>query len=373
MQKTSLKEKLVYRFLINEKRVYKHWYSRFLFAGVNFDRIKRVISQTNSFYDWHRQWSKEAEKLQKQAKTQEAAGNFLTARTLFHEAAACFHFAEHIYFFDITVKERIQEKARTAYKRAINLYHNEEKPIRIQIPFKETNIPSYLRLSKKTYQPLIILINGGDNIKEVEQHALANTLLAANFNALAFDGPGQGEMRRTQKLIPNYHSAVSTIIDYFEQNTQYNIDTSKIATIGWSLGGYLSARAAAFDKRINCAVANGTFGYLNLKLVKKTIPIYFREMLYITGLDTIEEIEAKFGQIDIMQAPLLDRPLLLFQGGKDKIIRQPKQQADYIMKWATNEKELKYYPNGEHCCANYLDEVIPYTIDWLNKHLNKRT
>ncbi len=39
------------------------------------------------------------------------------------------------------------------------------------------------------------------------------------------------------------------------------------------------------------------------------------------------------------------------------------------MEWAVGEKELKYYPEGEHVCANYLDETDAYTIDWLKKHL----
>jgi len=39
------------------------------------------------------------------------------------------------------------------------------------------------------------------------------------------------------------------------------------------------------------------------------------------------------------------------------------------MEWAVGDKELKYYPDGEHCCVHYLDEVYPYTFDWLAKHL----
>jgi len=38
------------------------------------------------------------------------------------------------------------------------------------------------------------------------------------------------------------------------------------------------------------------------------------------------------------------------------------------MKWAEGEMELKYYPEGTHVCANYLDETDAYMIDWLRKH-----
>jgi hypothetical protein len=53
------------------------------------------------------------------------------------------------------------------------------------------------------------------------------------------------------------------------------------------------------------------------------------------------------------------------------LIPNGREHADYFMEWAVGEKELKYYPDGEHICANYLDEVLPYAIDWLRKHLMK--
>ena len=65
----------------------------------------------------------------------------------------------------------------------------------------------------------------------------------------------------------------------------------------------------------------------------------------------------------------LDRPLLVFHSGKDRLIPHGKEHADCFMEWAAGERELRFYPDGEHICANYLDEVLPYTIDWLRKHL----
>ena len=41
------------------------------------------------------------------------------------------------------------------------------------------------------------------------------------------------------------------------------------------------------------------------------------------------------------------------------------------MDWAIGEKELKPYSEGEHACINFLDEVVPYSIDWPRKHLSE--
>lgn len=369
MEELSVKEKIIYRFILNEKRVYRHWYTRFLICGVDLARIRRVISRLKNYYRWCAEWSKEGEMLQNLAEDALAEGNTYTARCLFHEAAACFHVGQHIYFIDIEQKNRAQERARENYGRAIELYDEEKRPIRIEIPFRGAMIPGYLRLAGQPGRPLIIQVNGLDNIKEIENHYMGNWMVDAGFNFFAFDGPGQGEMWKSVKMVPDYEKAVSTIIDWFEEDNKYGIDLERIGTSGWSFGGYLSPRAAAFDKRIRCAIGNGGFGYLKAEMAKKVNPIWARDLLHVTGFKNIEEAKAQWEEFDIRKAPPLECPLLVIQGGKDIVVPNPKQQVDYIMDWAVGEKDLKYYPDGEHCCANYFDEVIPYSIDWLQKHL----
>jgi dienelactone hydrolase len=362
--KLSVKERIAYRFIFNEKRVYKYWYNRFLVSGVDLDRIRRVIPRIKNFYGWCDEWAKEGEMLEKLAQDALSKGNTYSARSLFQEAAACFHIGQQVYFLDIKRKNKAQERARENFKKAIALYDEDKRPIRLEIPFQETVIPGYLRLTKQPYKPLIIIINGGDNIKEIENHNLGNWRLDAGFNVFAFDGPGQGEMWKNMKLIPDYEKVVSTIIDYLEKNNKYKIDMKRIGVEGWSLGGYLAPRAAAFDRRISCAVGNGGPGYLPREIAN---PIYAREILYMTGLKNLEGLETKWEQFDLKKVPPLDRPLLIIHGGEDKLI--PAEHAHYIMEWAVGEKELKYYPDGEHCCVNYKDEVHPYINDWFRKHL----
>jgi len=104
-------------------------------------------------------------------------GDTYTARGLFHEAAGCFHIGQHIYFIDLEQKEEAQNNARLSYKKAIELYDEEKRPIRLDIPFRE-----------------------------------------AGFNFFCFDGPGQGEMRKDMKMVPDYEKAVSSIIDWFRRH-----------------------------------------------------------------------------------------------------------------------------------------------------------
>ena len=364
--KLSLKEKIAYRFILNEKNTYKHWYNRFLFCGVDLERSRRVVSRIKNFYHWCDEWSKEGENLETLAQEALSAENTYTAKYLFHEAAGCFFVGQLPYYIDIRKKNEAQERARENYKRAIELLGEGKRPIRIEIPFRETFIPGYLKLCSHPNRPLIIIINSIDSIKEIENHYLGNLLLEAGFNVFAFDGPGQGEMWKNMKMIPDYEKTISTIINWFEENNKYNIDFKKIATYGISLGGYFSFRAAAFDKRICCAVVISAPGYSpgfsELKKVK-------RALLYTTGANSLKEVTSLWGEISIKEVPQLDRPILLIYGEEDKLF--PLEHAYYLMDWAVGEKELKSYPEGEHACINFLDEVVPYSIDWLRKHLSE--
>jgi alpha-beta hydrolase superfamily lysophospholipase len=73
------------------------------------------------------------------------------------------------------------------------------------------------------------------------------------YNVLAFDGPGQGGALHLQKLVmrPDWEAVISPVVDY--ALTRPEIDPDRIAGFGYSLGGYLLARAAAFEHRL-CAL-----------------------------------------------------------------------------------------------------------------------
>lgn len=82
------------------------------------------------------------------------------------------------------------------------------------------------------------------------------------YNALLYEGPGQGSMlfERQIPMRPNWETVVTPIVDWLD--TRSDVDTSRIALTGWSLGGNLVARAAAFEHRLACVVCDP--GFLDL-------------------------------------------------------------------------------------------------------------
>lgn len=370
MMNLSLKEKFMFRFIFNEDRVYHRWYGRFLSFGIDYGRLRRVVNRTHNWLDWCKEWTEEGDSVYKKAKDALNNDNVFKARKLFHEAVACYHIGQHIFFIDSDQKEKAQAKARISYQRAISLYDKSERPIRIEIPFRDVTIKGYLHLSRDYKSPLLIFINGMDNIKEAEGHCFGSLFQQNGFNFFTFDGPGQGELWQNMKFdAKEYPKAVSAIIDSFEKEKIYGIDMEIVALVGFSLGGYLAPVSAAYDERVKCVCGNSGLVYIGgINGLKRLNPIWQRGVTYMTGCKTLEDAVDKF-DYDIEEAPPLKVPLLFYHAGKDEVMPLPKTHAEKIMNWAQGEKTLRFYENGEHCTMNYLDEVFPEIIDWFKKEL----
>lgn len=369
MTHLTVKEKVFYDVICNERRVYQHWYTRFLLAGVDLDRTRRVVARTRRWRDWCAQWYEEGTRLERQADEALAAGDRACARRWLHEAVGCFHIGQHFFYLDPVPKQRSLEKIWELYPRALDLYDGPGRPVRADIPFRGVRIPAYVRLRPEPGRPLVVQINGLDNLKEVEQHAVGRMFYDAGLNTIAFDGPGQGEMWSAMKMIPDYHAAVSSVIDWMTKQHGDHVDTGRIAAIGFSMGGFFAPQAAAHDHRITCAAGNGGPADLAFLLPERRAnPILLRGIPHAAGTATLTEAVHLLGY-DITTAPPLDRPLLILHSGRDRIIPDGREHARAFMDWAVGEKELKFYPDGEHVCANYLDEALPYMVDWTSRQL----
>lgn len=121
-------------------------------------------------------------------------------------------------------------------------------------------------------RPTIILCNGYDGSQEDMYHNVGVAALERGFNVITYEGPGQPKVRRDQDIgfINNWETTLTPVIDYLM--TRDDVDTTKIAYLGFSFGGYLAARAAAFEPRIAALLLDGGVYDVHESFVKQNPP-----------------------------------------------------------------------------------------------------
>lgn len=127
---------------------------------------------------------------------------------------------------------------------------------RVRIPYGRTGLPGYfLRPSGPERPRPTVILNNGNDAQNVDLYVFGGAAaLERGYNALIFEGPGQGSMffLRGIPFRPDWEKVVTPIVDFLHRRS--DVDRDRIAIIGWSQGGELVARAAAFERRLAAVV-----------------------------------------------------------------------------------------------------------------------
>jgi pimeloyl-ACP methyl ester carboxylesterase len=101
-----------------------------------------------------------------------------------------------------------------------------------------------------------VFVNGYDGTLHEMYFAHGPAAIQRGYHCLLFDGPGQGRnlFRDGISMRPDWENVVRPVIGYVL--TRPEVDPRKIILCGWSFGGFLAPRAAAFEKRIAALIAD---------------------------------------------------------------------------------------------------------------------
>lgn len=110
--------------------------------------------------------------------------------------------------------------------------------------------------NKRAKAPTLIVGNGFDAAQEDSFHVYCAPALARGWNCITYEGPGQPTVRRNQNIgfIPEWELVVTPVVNYLFQEKSQVVDPNMLALLGNSLGGYLAARAAAFEPRLSAVL-----------------------------------------------------------------------------------------------------------------------
>jgi pimeloyl-ACP methyl ester carboxylesterase len=118
------------------------------------------------------------------------------------------------------------------------------------VPYESSSLPAWhLPVSEGAEPKGTVVVHGGFDSYAEELYPFVRCIPQAGYDALLFEGPGQGSVIRRQGIpfTTAWEKPVAAVLDHFE--------LTDVTLLGISLGGYLAPRAAAFEPRVRRVIA----------------------------------------------------------------------------------------------------------------------
>lgn len=199
--------------------------------------------------DWVREFSRLAEIADREGRSLNGA---------FYYCAAEFYLRR-----DNPTRAGLMERALKLYDEVIHDWGAE----RHDIPYGNGFLPALVLRAKGRCRDTLVMHGGFDSYKE-EFFMAAPRYAEMGFDVIAFDGPGQGQALRKYGLVmtPEWERPVAAVLDHFK--------IADCALMGFSLGGYLAPRAAAFEDRIKRLIVDDVLSdFLAVHTAKMPPPV----------------------------------------------------------------------------------------------------
>ncbi|MDQ1487177.1 MAG: hypothetical protein QOJ62_2870 [Actinomycetota bacterium] len=353
---------------------------------------------------WHREWKATAQRVEEIAHESIEGGHRVSAREAFLRASNYYRTAEFYRRADPVNDPEVAElsrRSRDTFTSAMRLF--DFGFVEVSIPYEGTTLPGYLYLVDGSGEPrpTVIYNSGYDSTLEESYFAIAAAALDRGYNVLAFDGPGQGMAIREQRLVfrPDWEAVVTPVVDF--ALTRPEIAPSKISLFGYSLGGYLVARAAAFEPRIaavilddgiydfHAAMANSLPPFVTdwidegkdasaipvlsmLMSVNTQVRWAIQNGLWVMGLDSIAELPRVFRSYTIAGvADQITAAVLVLDAENDQFFRgQPQKAAAAMTNADVTLVTLREAEGaGEHCHMGAMSRAHQTIFNWLDTQL----
>jgi pimeloyl-ACP methyl ester carboxylesterase len=230
------------------------------YGGADFGECQATmarIGDDGDVDDWCREWSATADRLAEEAARSEAGGHHVSAREGYARAANYYR-TSFQPLFGAPVDPRLRaafEKGAAALASAVRLA---DPPARmVEIPFEGGSLPGVLAEPRGgDARGTIVYTNGYDS--DISEMYVAHVPAAVErgYRILIFDGPGQGRnlVRDGTPIRGDWESVVGPVVDWVIE--QPGVDPDRIVLAGWSFGGFLAPRAAAFEPRLAALIAD---------------------------------------------------------------------------------------------------------------------
>ena len=281
---------------------------------------------------WHREWMRVADRNQKRGLTEEQAGHIRTAMNCYLRAVDYYRQAEFHLKPDDPRRLPTFSKMEACSHRFLALLTPPGEVL--EISYEGKSIYAYFARAPFPGDklPCLICMGGLDSIKDEMWFMQAHGALQRGISVLMIDGPGQGGTLRRHGITNrfDYEIPIGQCIDYLASRS--DVDTTRIAVCGSSLGGYYAARAGCYEHRLAACISHGAIWSVTDLWGNATeehgLAVHIK---WVFGVGTIKEAiqKARYftleGHLEHMECPYL-----VLHGGHDVLtVSQARKVYDY--------------------------------------------
>jgi alpha-beta hydrolase superfamily lysophospholipase len=248
---------------------------------------------------------------------------------------------------------------------------------RVEVPYEGSSLPGYFVAARGAHdarQPAAIFICGLDTTKELWFLRVRDEFTERGISCLFLDTPGIGEAVRMRNMPTrhDYEKPVTAAIDWLA--TRPEVDASRVALVGSSLGGYYVARAAAYEPRVAAAVAWGViYDYAEVWRWRRrsgaSVAAPGFQLMFVTGTKTVEDAERAIEHFHTRDCgPLVRCPFLIMHGDDDRQVPQGDAQRMFETIGSADKQLLVFDGRNGGSAHCQFDNHLPALLacaDWL--------
>ncbi|MGZ8198279.1 MAG: alpha/beta hydrolase family protein [Burkholderiales bacterium] len=361
-------------------------------GGAEVGEINRIGLRLRSHLGddkaWHREWAREALKVEQTGRERLAQGHAASAATYLLRAANYYHVGER---FLQPKSEGLDE-----YKRGVECFRDAAGLMttprieHVEVPYEGKSLPAILVHAENARDgrpagkaPAMVFFDGFDVTKEIQYFKGVPDLVKRGIACLIVDGPGNGESPRLRGLYLHHETERYATAAYEYLAARPEFDPKRIGVMAISLGGYYAPRAAAFEPRFACCVAWGAqwdywqtwknrFDMIDSGKVP-SLSVAWQHLLWIFDVKTRDEAMRKLEGFRLEGVVQKIRcPFLLLHGEGDEQI--PLELANKVVeKVGSKDKTLKVFTREEggyhHCQIDNVSIGVSYMWDWIETRL----
>jgi len=211
--------------------------------------------------------------------------------------------------------------------------------------------------------PVVLTTNG---LEGTTQELAIPQLRYRNSGMAMFLMEMPGSYAYTDPMRPESEAVYHQVIDHLAADER--LDADRIAMVGVSFGGYWTARLAATDDRLACAIACGAPTHRSFHGGALGTPqIILHALAKTVGAANPFDLMGKLKALSIRDHYSdITIPLLVINGDHDTLMST--QDSSELAHGAA-DATLLLYPDDDHCAMGHYRQWLDYSQHWLLEHL----